>query len=181
MNSVMNNTNNMNSTSLDSYGGRIGDRNSTNIFIQNDRENIRNSPRNSPRNSTDKFDFEKMKDEKMRDEKIKDEKMSKGKLVVVTRSGDRNDRVDRIDRIDRIDRSDGSNIDSIDQLLLLIERMRGTIESIISEREREIERQIALVTVKDQMLSQANLQLMLEGKDGLYQVKLILNVHTSAV
>lgn len=61
---------------------------------------------------------------------------------------------------------DKIDINNIDQLLQLIERTRGTTELVIDEREHEITRQTSLVKVKELLLEQANLQLMLEGKDG---------------
>ena len=58
------------------------------------------------------------------------------------------------------------DINSIEQLLQLIERTRCATELVIDEREHEIVRQTSLVKVNELLLEQANLQLMLEGKDG---------------
>jgi hypothetical protein len=52
-------------------------------------------------------------------------------------------------------KADLADISSVRHLLRLIERTRGTTEEVIMEREKEIERQIAL---KEILLAKADLQ-----------------------
>ena len=52
-------------------------------------------------------------------------------------------------------KEDLADISSVRHLLRLIERTRGTTEEVITEREKEIERQISL---KDILLAKADLQ-----------------------